>query len=209
MDIVSAFAPPRLCRLAGVEYWVDRFRLADFALLIGWLDDVLPGRPERKLPPRLGSDEAAAALDSATGKAVHVYLALRGRGVAWEDCRAIAAALDEVEWVRLRDVQYGRRRMRDDAPGGRGSDLAEIWWGPGVAALVVEKGLAYEAIGRFTLDQWEALDPERPGLPDDDPRRLTVAQVEAMRLEALARLKDRQAEAATTTNAGGEGKADE
>jgi hypothetical protein len=186
MDIIATFAPPRLCRLAGEEYWVDRFGLDDFAFLLAWLDDILPGRDDRRLPPRLSSEEAAAALDSAMSRSIHVYLALRRQGRGWGEAQEVAVQITDVEWARLRDVQYARRKTASPPGEGHGRDLAELWWGPGAAALVMDRGLTFAEVGRFTLDQWEALDPEAPGLPDEDPRRLTAEQVEAMRLAAMA-----------------------
>ena len=62
MDLVSALGPPRLCRLAGNDLWVKPYTLEDFAVLLAWLDDVLPGKVDRKMPPKLGSEEEWTAL---------------------------------------------------------------------------------------------------------------------------------------------------
>jgi hypothetical protein len=87
-------------------------------------------------------------------------------------------------------VQYARRRTARPVAEGYGRDLAELWWGPGVSSLVIERGMTFEDVGRFTLDQWDSLDAEVPGLPDEDPRRLTAEQVEAMRQEAMRRVAE-------------------
>src|SRR4029450_12493807 len=98
-------------------------------ILAAWLDDVLPGQVDRTLPPALGSDEAAAALESLHGKALLGYLALRNQGVTYARALELIGVAEEVEWYRFIRVLYGRRRTLRRGPPGSGDDLAESWWG--------------------------------------------------------------------------------
>jgi hypothetical protein len=81
----------------------------------------------------------------------------------------------DVEWLRFQAVVYSRRRTF--APSGMGEDLAEAWWGPMVAGLT-ERGLDIGAVRRMSLDQLDALATD--GCPEEDPRRMTQADVQAM-----------------------------
>ncbi len=187
MDLVSALAPPRLCQLDGETYWVKPLSLGDYALILAWLDDVLPGKPERTTPPLLGSEESQAALSSAKGWELLVWLALRADGTTWNEACAIARETTEVERIVFREAIYARRRTW--LPGVGGEDLGAVWAGPIFAGgpehvgMCERLSMSLEEIGRLTLDQIDCLNGM--GVPGEDPRR--VSHEELARFDALAR----------------------
>lgn len=183
MDLVAALAPPRSCRLGGEDIWVRPLGLEDYALLLGWLDDVLPGKDDRVIPPRLGDDASQEALDTVLGKVTIAYAALRHQGIGYSRCAEMVCRSTPEEWASFLAAAFARRRTaKDDGPGDR--DIAEIWFGPSFATVCERyPGYMLETIGRLTLDQYALLTGQ--GLPEEDPRHLTWEQVEAMRLEGL------------------------
>lgn len=196
MDLVSALAPPRLRQLAGEPVWVRPLGLGDFALVLAWLDDVLPGKADRKVPPPLDSPESAAALESGPGRAVLAFATLRHGGVTYERVAALTQEADEVEWTAFLSAVFAQRRTSEGG-GGSGRDMADTWFGPNLFNLCERlSGYTLDAAGRLTLDQYTLLAGE--GVPDEDPRQLSWDQVEAMRQEGLRR----QAEAAANGEAG-------
>ncbi len=184
MDLVSTLAPPRLCQLDGEIYWVRPLTLGDYAVILAWLDDVLPGKPDRQTPPLMSSPEAQRALDAWKGTELLIWLALREQGTNWLQCQAIAQAVhvNPVERIPFYEAIYARRRTRSfDRPGGE--DLAEAWVGPLVAAMAERFGYTLNEISKLTLDQVECLNSD--GLPSEDPRQVT--HEELARYDALAR----------------------
>ncbi len=187
MDLCSALAPPRLCQLDGETYWVRPLKLGDYALILAWLDDVLPGKTERTMPPLLGSDESQAALSSTKGWELLVWLGLRADGTTWNEAVAIAREATDVERVRFIDVIYARRRTWKLGPGGE--DLGLVWAGPIFAGTYESEGMCQrlgmtlDDIAALTLDQIDCL--QAMGCPDEDPRR--VSHEELARLDTLAR----------------------
>jgi len=190
MDLVSALAPPRCCRLGGVDLWVRPYGLEDYALLLAWLDDVLPGKADRKVPPRLGSPEAGAAMESATGRLLIAWAALRHQGYTRDAVVSLLASTTDLEWISFLAAIFAGRRTAKDA-GGDGRDIADQWFGPNFAVLAERYGHTLETIGRLSLDQYALLCGE--GLEDEDPKILTAEQVEAMRQEGLRRMAEREA----------------
>lgn len=175
MDICTTFNPERLVQLGGEPYWVRALTLADFAVILAWLDDVLPGRDARKMPPEFGSDDAQKALESAHGLSLLTWLALRGQGVGYPRAVEIALACGEVERYRLMQVLFARRRtMR---PGPDGEDLGVSWWGPVVASLAEACYFPPSEVGGMTLDQLELVCMSRDRLKEEDPRHLTLEDV--------------------------------
>ncbi len=188
MDLCSALASPRLCQLDGETYWVRPLRLADYALILAWLDDVLPGKTERTTPPLLGSDESQTALSSAKGWELLVWLGLRGDGVTWNEAAAIAREsygkphlITAQERIRFHDALFARRRTKQSRSDGE--DLAEAWVGPMMTAMCERFGMTLEDIAALTLDQVECLNSD--GLESEDPRR--VSHEELARFDALAK----------------------
>lgn len=203
MDLVSALAPPRLCRLAGEDVWVRPASLDDLAVVMAWLDDVLPDKAARSVPPSMGDEASIAALESRNGRAVVAYAALRHRGATMADATRAVDNSDAVEWATFLAAFFARRRTeKGDGPGdGRG--LSEVWFGPDFATICERyPGHTLESIGRLTLDQYALLMGQ--GLPEEDPRHLTWEQVEAMRLEGLRLRAEREA----ALNVNGEGAAE-
>lgn len=177
MDIVATFAPPRLCYLAGKPHWVRPMPIEGFATLIAWIDDVSPGRADRKAPPLLNAPESQAAIESTHGFVLLVWLALRDQGVGYAAAAALAMACDEHERARLYDVLFARRRYADRS-GLAGEDLAASWWGPGIMAMSKRVTMLVNTIGKLTLDQLDCYTTE--GAPCERPGRLTEDQVQAM-----------------------------
>lgn len=177
MDIVSAFNPPRVVELAGERFWVRSFTLEDLAILAAWLDDVLPGWKGRVMPPEFGSDEAAAALESAEGRRLMAWVALRHSGVSWErvgDLLSLASP-EEVTWLQL--VTARRRRTIKARPTADGKDLFAAWWGPNLAAMAERFHLSPEAAGRLSLDQYAMLCSS--GAPDEEPQAIDMNELQA------------------------------
>jgi hypothetical protein len=150
--------------------------VAQAVLVLAWLDDVIPGRAERKTAPRLGSDKARAALESPVGFSVVCYAALRHLGHDYAASCNLAAVATEEEQVRIYDVLFARRRY--GPKGGGGEDLAESWWGPNVIAMADRFRTAIDAVGRLTLDQIDCYAGE--GCEGENPTLLTSEQVDAM-----------------------------
>ncbi len=196
MDLCSALAPPRLCQLDGETYWVRPLRLGDYALILAWLDDVLPGKTERTTPPLLGSAESQKALSGPKGWHLLVWLGLRHEGVSWNEAYAIALEAADYERVIFLEKIYARRRTWK--PGPSGEDLGAVWAGPIFAGtheyegMCQRFGMTLDDVAALTLDQIDCL--QAMGCPDEDPRRVT--HEELARLDALARAnreaKDRQ-----------------
>lgn len=183
VDIIATFAPPRLCKLGDRVFWVRPLTLDDLALLIAWLDDVLPGRAERKLAPRFGDEESQAALDSAPGFAVVCYAALRHHGVDYAEACGLSCAASDEEKARLFDVLFSRRRYGTFAGGG--DDLSEGWWGPEVVGLAREYHQTMTPIGKLTLDQLDCLATN--GADEEKVTRVSVDDVQAMYEAARAK----------------------
>ncbi len=187
MDLCSSLAPPRLCQLDGETYWVRPLMLGDYALILAWLDDVLPGKTERATPPLLGDEKSQEALSSSKGWELLVWLALRADGTTWPEACAIAREATDVERVRFHDAIYSRRRTFKPGPGGE--DLGAVWAGPIFAGtheaegMCQRLGMTLDEVARLTLDQIDCL--QSCGCPDEDPRRVT--HEELARFDALAR----------------------
>lgn len=152
MDLPSTLAAPRICYLAGRVYWVRPLSLEGLATILGWLDDVLPDRDKREMPPHLGAEESQAALMSPTGQILLVWLALRDQGITYNDAAMIDAT--EVERLRLINVLFARRRSMQIRDTGVG-DIAETWCGKGLASMVSQLGM--DRVSSLTLDQFEWL----------------------------------------------------
>ncbi len=154
MDLPSTLGAPRICWLGGKVYWIRPIDLEGFAILLAWLDDVLPGREERTMPPLLSSPEAQERLAQTDGQVIIVWLALRHEGMTF--AQALDLPVSPLERSRLEHVLFSRRRTRTDSPGGR--DIAETWCGEGLASLAAQIGI--ERIRALTLDQhdWLASD---------------------------------------------------
>ena len=160
MDIPTVLGAPRQCVVGGRVLWVRPMTMEGLAIVMSWLDDVLPGRDKRKMPPKVGDEASQAALQSFSGKTLLTWLALRDHGFSFEDaCEPVPHPLDgegeaankkAVEHFRLMDVFMSRRRTRMPSEGG-GEDVSETWWDKGIAELATTYGLA--ELGKLTLDQ--------------------------------------------------------
>jgi len=182
MDIVSALAPPRVCRLAGQTLWVRPYTLEDFAVVLAWLDDVTPGKAARKIAPRLTDPSSQEAIETISGRTVTAWTALRHQGLTWGDVIALVSNATDEEWTSFLSVVFSGRRTSTDAGGD--SDLADCWIGPSLVSLCTRfPGHSIHDLGRLTLDQYAMLCGD--GIEHEDPKRLTDAQVEEMRQEGL------------------------
>ncbi len=188
MDLCSALASPRLCQLDGETYWIRPLKLGDYALILAWLDDVLPGKTERTIPPLLCSEESQKALSGPLGWHLLIWLGLRDQGVTWNEAYAIALEVADHERVVFRNAIYARRRTFQ--PGMTGQDLGAVWAGPIFAGthesegMCQRLGMTLEEIANLTLDQIDCL--QALGCPEEDPRRVT--HEELARFDALAKL---------------------
>jgi hypothetical protein len=184
MDLASALAAPRLCQFGDRYFWVRPFGLEDYALVVAWLDDVIPGRTDRTQSPELRSDEAKAAMDEPAGWITLAWAGLRHHGASYVDVATLATRATDEEKARYLNVVFSRRRTLK--PGPDGNDIARAWFGPNLSALCEHyPGHSLADAGRLTLDQYDLLAGQ--GCEDEEPRRLTWSQVEAMRQEGLRR----------------------
>lgn len=133
------------------------------ATLLSWLDDVLPGRSERVMPPEFSSPEAQEALRSWPGRFLLSWLAVRDMGISYDDVSLLAfpdqnnpedVERADLEHVRLLDVLFGSRRTATRAEGEK-RDISTTWCSEGMASLAREIGV--EAMGKLSLDQFEWL----------------------------------------------------
>jgi hypothetical protein len=178
--------------LSGEVFWLRSITQEDFAVLVAWIDDVLPGKESRELPPKLSDEASQQALDSPMGWSVQAWAALRHVGVTYDRaCSLILGASDD-EKRRFATVLY--RKRPSYKPSGQGADIGEAWWGPQVASLT-ERGLSVTQIGAMTLDQVDMLfsdggQNEQPGrLADDDP---ILIEMDRQAKENLARKEEEE-----------------
>jgi len=163
MDICSTLNAPRRCRLGGKTFWVRSLSIEGMACVLAWLDDVLPGRSERTMPPEFGSQEAQEALRSWPGRFMLSWLAVRDSGISYDDVALLAYPDPEkpgdderadLEHVRILDVLFASRRTAAKSDGEK-RDVATTWCQAGMAALIREMGA--EAVGKLSFDQFEWL----------------------------------------------------
>ncbi len=161
MDLPTTLGAPRHCYIGGNVYWVRPMTVRDMATVMQWLDDVLPGRAERKMPPKIGDEASQAALQSFPGLCMLASLALAPHGFSYAQAAELVPRSPDddtneqkiKEWIRLHDVFLSRRRTATKSEGGE--DWSESWLGKGHAAFASEYGL--EELGNLTLDQYEWL----------------------------------------------------
>jgi hypothetical protein len=182
MDLISTFNPPRFLVISDQEFWIRGLTIGDFALIIAWLDDTLPGYDERNLPPQFLSDEAQAVLGTPLGRCVLAYAGLRHYGVTWSQCKSLTLEATSDEWSRLLKIFFRRRRNLQQS--GEAEDLGEGWWGPMVSSFCMELGYRPEDLESLTLDQLDCL--TKHGLEDEKPGILTIEEVQAMWEKARA-----------------------
>ncbi len=164
MFLPDVFGAPRICYLAGRPFWVKALDAEGLAIMLAWLDDMVPGREERKGPPKFGSPEAQAKLDEPAGQILTAWLALRSCGVSYLEAATLWDQGEDYERSRLIGVLFGRRRTRELEEGDQG-DVSETWMTKGMARLAAEYGL--ENLGKLTLDQLDWLTSE--GECDENP----------------------------------------
>lgn len=161
MDLPTTLGAPRHCYVDGNVYWVRPMTVLAMATVMQWLDDVLPGRSERKMPPKIGDDASQAALKSFPGRVLLTWLALKDNGFSYTAAAEVVPRSPEddddeqkaKEWLRVHDIFMSRRRTRTIGEGGE--DWSELWLDKNYASLVSEYGLT--EIGNLTLDQFEWL----------------------------------------------------
>ena len=193
MDIVSALAPPRMCRLAGQTLWVKPYTLEDFAVILAWLDDVTPGKADRKIAPRFNDPACLAAISGPSGKTVAAWAALRHQGYSFNRVSDLVRQASDLEWLSFLSAVHSSRRTRKHDEISDDRDLSEVWFGPNLVSLCERyPGHDLASLGRLTLDQYALLCGE--GLPNEDPSVLTWDQVEAMRQEGLKIQAESEAE---------------
>lgn len=182
MDIITTFNPPRMVMFGKTEhspgriFWVRAITQEDYAILMAWIDDVLPGQSERTMPPSLSSPEASAALESPLGWTVLAWIGLRHSGVDYETAAKLILQASPIEKARLMTVMFRKRPTFRPSLGGE--DIGVAWWGPNVAAMLKEFKLPLQMIGAMTLDQMEMIWGD--GIEAENPTRMTIDQVQAM-----------------------------
>jgi hypothetical protein len=182
MDLPSTVNAPRICWLGGKVYWVRALSIESMAILLSWLDDILPGKADRKMPPLLSDEASQAALISPSGQCVAVWLALRDQGVTFEQVQEMTVS--EIEYVCLMNVLYAHRRTRGEPePGGR--DISETWCSKGMAQLAMEIGM--DAVGKLSFDQFEWLMNEGDIDSQHSPQAQGYAQAMKLYEAAMAR----------------------
>ncbi len=161
MDMPTVYGAPRHCYIAGEVYWVTPMTRRDKATVLQWLDDVLPGRPDRKMPPKMGEEASQKALQSFPGWCMIASLALAPHGFSYSQAAAIVPHSPDdddneqkwTEFFRIQDVFLSRRRTMK--PITEGVDWSETWLEEDEARLAAEYGL--KEIGDLTLDQYDWL----------------------------------------------------
>ncbi len=161
MDLPTTLGAPRHCYIGDEVYWIRPMTLRDLATIMQWLDDVIPGRPDRKMPPKIGDSESQKALQSYPGLCVLSSLAMAPHGFSFRQATELVPRSPEddgnelkiMQWIRLHDVYLSRRRTMDKI--GAGSDWSETWLESKAARFASEYGL--KKFGDLTLDQYEWL----------------------------------------------------
>lgn len=195
MDIVSAFNPPRMIMLAGRVFWIRALSQEDFAILVAWLDDVLPGKADRTMPPKLNDEASQKALDSAMGWSVQAWAALRHCGIGYDQATELILKASDTEKVRFSTVFFRQRPTYK--PSGAGENLSEAWWGPMVARLSESRHFTVPQIAAMTLDQVDMLRGD--GLEEERPNQGTVEDWQAQWEKDHAAWLATQAEAGEAT----------
>lgn len=191
MDLPSLCGSARVCYLAGQRFWVRPLGLDGLGTILAWIDDVLPGREVRSMPPKISEPEAQAALDSGPGLALLAWLGLRDQDIGYEQAAELMLAADEGERARFVGVLFGRRRSYRPGPGVE--DIAETWWGPNAVNFLDRyPSLTLESLGRLSLDQLDCL--ATGGCGAEDPTRPDPEMME--RFDAMAKANKTAKEAA-------------
>lgn len=161
MDLPTTLGAPRHCYIGGNVHWIRPMTVIGMATVMQWLDDVLPGRAERRMPPKIGDEASQKALQSFPGLCMLASLALAPHGFSYAQAAELVPHSpeddnDEDKWkqfLRLHEVFMSRRRTMKKGEGGE--DWSETWLEKNHARLASEYGL--EALGNLTLDQYEWL----------------------------------------------------
>lgn len=161
MDLPSVLGAPRHCYIGDNIYWVRPMTVLGMATVMQWLDDVLPGRADRKMPPKIGDEASQDALKKFPGLCMLASLALAPHGFSYAQAAVIVPHSpeddeNELKWkqfLRLHDIFMSRRRTMKKSEGGE--DWSQTWLDEQYARLASEYGL--EALGNLTLDQFEWL----------------------------------------------------
>ncbi len=193
MDMPSVLGAPRHCYIGGEVYWVRPMTMSAMAIVMQWLDDVLPGRADRRMPPKIGDEASQKALGSFPGQVMLTWLALRNHGFSYSQAAGLVPHSPEddendsrhIEHLRVMDVFFARRRTMTKGEGGE--DWSETWFAKSMADMCLEYGI--EQVSNLTLDQFEWLSSggkadeyaqfDLQAAADDLPRRLALIK-EAM-----------------------------
>ncbi len=171
MDFPSTARAPRYCQIGPKIYFVEPMSLYKHATLLQWLDDVIPGRDERDMPPNIKSQEAEDALASPTGQTLLIWLALKDHGVDFNQAGEISDVITDIErYVLTRALMTARRATQDPNPNGK--SLSQTWCGKGMARLI--RDIGYHETMALTMDQFEWLikDGEIEGDPEQSEKAL-------------------------------------
>lgn len=182
MYLPDTFAAERLCYLADRPFWVRPLSIADFAVIIAWLDDHVPGREERESPPKFSDAESQDLIKSPAGTVLLGWLALRRQGMSYEAAMDLlsTAKPEELNW--LGEILFSRRRTLKVSPDG--SDISETWCDKGMAQSIAEMGVA--GVGDLSLDQLEFLASEGEADSHASPSSRGYAAAMAQYREAIA-----------------------
>lgn len=194
MDLPSTLGARRLCYLAGRAFWVRPCTLAGWADILAWLDDMTPGRDERRSPPQLADPDSQELLRSAAGRVLLAWIALRDSGVGYDEAARLWSEADADEQARLLDVLMGRRRTLEPAGAESATDLGGLWLGKEMSQFAWDVGI--EAMGRLTLDQFEWLLSGGECDRHADPGREAAAECQRIWEQQQAERKRREAEGA-------------
>ncbi len=165
MDLPSTVNAPRICHLDGKVYWVRALSVEAMGIILAWLDDVLPGRDDRIMPPLLSDEASQNAIKSPTGQALMIWLAIRDQGITYDNVTRMRVT--DIEYLRLLQVLYQRRRTIEVTQNTDHEvrDVGATWCSEGMVKLAYEIGL--EALVKLSVDQFEWLMAR--GEVDSDP----------------------------------------
>jgi hypothetical protein len=145
------FAAPRICLLDDQLLWIKPLDGEGWGILLGWLDDFIPGKDERPGLPRFDSPEAQALLLEPHGQALLAWLALRRLGYSYVAASTLWEKAEPLQRAKVRNVLFSHRKTFEPPETPDDSDISQCWASKGMAALAREIGL--EELGRLSLDQ--------------------------------------------------------
>jgi hypothetical protein len=157
MNLPSVTNAPRTLVLGGVSYRARALTLGQIGEVLAWLEGRLPPGSERDGPTLFSGESSRIALATTEGLAVLLHLSLLSchPSLTRDDAKALAAAMDENDEIRLLAIAFRRHPCppaENDRPA---KDLAEVNWGEIFADLTGHRADAYEGAASLSLDQFD------------------------------------------------------